>query len=60
MCVMQGETNLIIKNGSIVQRQLRRFNTTNANTSAPNLAQTSPLTQTSSSAMSIDADNQNS
>ena len=39
----QGETNLIIKNGSIVRRQLRRSNTTNVNTSAPNLTQTSPL-----------------
>ena len=45
----QGETNLIIKNG------LRRSNATNENTSVPNLAQTSPLAQTSSSAMSIEA-----
>ena len=44
----QGETNLIIKNGSIVRRQLRRSNTTNVNTSTPNLAQTSPFAQTSS------------
>ena len=56
-CRQQGETNLIIKNGSIVRRQLRRSNTINVNTSEPNLAQTSPLAQTSSSAM---AGNQNS
>ena len=56
----QGETNLIIKNGLIVQRQLRRSNTSNVNIIVPVSAQSSSTAQTSSTTMSTDADSQDS
>ena len=55
----QGETNLIIKNGTITRRQLRRSNT-NMSISAPTPAQLSQITQTSSTAMSTGGGNQDS
>jgi len=57
---LQGETNLIIKNGSIVQRQLRRSKTSNVNIIVPVSAQSSSTVQTSPTTMSIDADSQDS
>ena len=56
----QGETNLIIKNGLIVQRQLRRSNTSNVNIIIPVAAQSSSTAQTSPTTMSTDADSQDS
>ena len=56
----QGETNLIIKNGLIVQRQLRRSNTSNVNIIVPVAAQSSSTAQTSPTTMSTDADSQDS
>ena len=56
----QGETNLIIKNVSIVQRQLRRSNTSNVNIFVPVSAQSSSTAQTSPTIMSTDVDSRGS
>ena len=56
----EGETNLIIKNGSIVQRQLRRSNTSHVNIIVPVSAQSFSTAQTSPITMSTDADSQDS
>ena len=53
----QGETNLIIKNGLIVQRQLRRSNTSSVKITVPAPVKSSSTVQTS---LSTDVDSQDS